>query len=124
MRKPKNTLSKTEKEVARLNILGHGRKEIAKMRFNSEGTIRKHLQNIHEKTGASNVQELCIYYLKEFHEIDLRKVLVMIFFLGLLSPEILYPHSDMVRTARTTRTSKPTRGRKGRKDSYDYDYEN
>lgn len=105
----KDLLTPTEKEVARMNILGSGRKIIAYKRGTAMGTVQKQLERIHSKTDTGNVQELMLWYLKHYHGIDLRKVLATFVFLLMLSPEILNPHTDMVRTLRAQRSSRSSR---------------
>ena len=49
-----NPLSDREIEVLELVAAGWKNKEIAKRHFISEKTVSRHLENIYEKTGATN----------------------------------------------------------------------
>lgn len=52
-------LSKREKEIAHLLILGKESKEISTMLFISLHTIKCHRHSILKKTGCRNTTELC-----------------------------------------------------------------
>jgi DNA-binding CsgD family transcriptional regulator len=56
-------LSKSEREVAMLVLKGKMTKEIAKLRFTSDRTIRNQCQAIYEKTGLSGRHELAGYFI-------------------------------------------------------------
>jgi HD-GYP domain-containing protein (c-di-GMP phosphodiesterase class II)/DNA-binding CsgD family transcriptional regulator len=47
-------LSEREVEVLRLVARGHDRRQVAKLLFLSEGTVRSHLEHIYGKIGVSN----------------------------------------------------------------------
>lgn len=58
-------LTKSEREVALLIIRGKSSKEIAKLRFTSDRTIRNQCQSIYEKSGLSGRHELSAYFLEK-----------------------------------------------------------
>lgn len=58
-------LSKSEKEIAHLLLLGMSSKEMATRRFTSERTIRNQCRSIYEKSAFSNKNELSGFFLKQ-----------------------------------------------------------
>lgn len=60
-------LSPRELEVARLVSAGHGDKQIARQLGISHPTLRTHLRNAFEKTGAENRVLLAAHYLRHHH---------------------------------------------------------
>ena len=54
-----NTLTKREKEIAKLLLLGIKRKEIAQKLFLSESSVRNHITNILKKLQVENREDLC-----------------------------------------------------------------
>jgi DNA-binding CsgD family transcriptional regulator len=52
-------LTKREQEIARLVCEGQTHKQAGEVLFIAERTVAKHVQNVFEKTGASNKIELC-----------------------------------------------------------------
>ncbi|NLI91247.1 MAG: response regulator transcription factor [Peptococcaceae bacterium] len=53
-----HTLTVREKEVLKLRIQGHTRKQIASCLHIAESTAKKHLENIYRKLGVSTQVEL------------------------------------------------------------------
>ena len=54
-----NTLTKREKEIAKLLLLGIKRKEVAQKLFLSESSVRNHITNILKKLQVENREDLC-----------------------------------------------------------------
>ncbi len=54
----KNNISEREKEVVKLIIQGKSNIQIADLLFISEGTVKRHIHNIYEKTKAKTRMEL------------------------------------------------------------------
>jgi len=56
-------LSERELEIARLIAQGYSNKDISKMLFISEGTVRNYISTILEKLELKNRTQIAIYYL-------------------------------------------------------------
>lgn len=65
------TLSKTEQKIIELRLSCKSRKEIASELFRSEGTVRKHFENIARKLHVGDEIEMRISYLKKYKNIIL-----------------------------------------------------
>ncbi|MDA3852711.1 MAG: hypothetical protein PF444_00480, partial [Bacteroidales bacterium] len=70
-----------------------------------------HLENIHRKTNTKNAQTLSIWYLKEYHALDLRKIITIVTFLAILTPSMLQTQHNtlLIRTRTSTRTQSTSR---------------
>jgi len=59
-------LSERELEIAKLISQGYSNKEIARMLFISEGTVRNYITSILQKLNLKNRTQIAVYYLTKF----------------------------------------------------------
>lgn len=64
-------LSKTEQKIIELRLSCKSRKDIAVELFRSEGTVRKHFENIARKLSVGDEIEMVVAYLKKYKNIIL-----------------------------------------------------
>ncbi len=113
-------LTKRESEIAEMFAWGASKKDIANRLYISERTVENHARNIYDKTGCSKVNELsawwfCTTFHISFDLSPLKRKMMALFLLCLLSPQIVSADNDNVFTRARTRTTRVCRTRTRRK---------
>lgn len=109
-------LTKRESEIAELFAWGASKKEVANRLYISERTVENHARNIYAKIGCQKINELCAWWFCTTFHISfdlspLKRNMVTIFLLLILTPQIVgLDNKDYCRT-RTTRTIRARRSR-------------
>lgn len=109
-------LTKRESEITELFAWGATKKDVANHLFVSERTVENHARNIYEKVGCRKVNELsawwfCTTFHISFSLSPLKRKIIAMFFLLLITPQILdsgnnYVRSFRCRAARTCRIAR------------------
>lgn len=121
-------LTKRESEIAEMFAWGASKKDIANRLYISERTVENHARNIYDKTGCSKVNELsawwfCTTFHISFDLSPLKRKMMALFLLCLLSPQIVSADNDNVFTRARTRTTRVCRTRARRKsDEFTLDF--
>ena len=63
-------LTRRELEICALIAKGMNSRQIAKLLFLSDGTVRNHITSIYEKTGAQNRTQLAVKYMAEYAQAE------------------------------------------------------
>ena len=113
-------LTPKEDSIVRLKMTGLERKEIAEKMKSSIETVCTHFKHVYEKTDTHNEIELYNWYCETILHINIRKMLIVCFLIGILLPSIFTHNSDVQRASRSARTTARTASRTIRRNNTDF----
>lgn len=101
--------TRREAEIAEMFAWGASKKEVAESLFVSERTVENHARSIYAKTGCKKVNELsawwfCTRFNISFDLSPLKRKIIAISMLVLISPQLFIKNDDVVRIFRTRQT--------------------
>ena len=136
MNTDKVKLTKRESEIAELFAWGATKKDVANRLTISIRTVENIARNIFQKTGVTKINELsawwfCTKFKISFELSPLRRAVVSVFFLIIITPQVFSMNDDIVRVFRTrsvrstnTRGFRSSRSRRKGEDDIDFDFLN
>lgn len=115
-----NSLTQRECQIIQFLAMGYSAKEIAESNYISFNTVRTHIRNVYEKTGAANLADITRFYFtrnfpKTMHISPRVKFILVMFFLVVSCRIAIQTNTDIIRT-RTAKTQ--TAARRSRKEAY------